>query len=135
MDPSQTVSLQRRSNSLYSGGTADVDQKPLVEDFKAGAEAARQSLWRGWKEGIVGVAKKLYLGYQHDEVRGGVGGAALGAVNALVKPIAGTLSSMTGLERGTYASIHKATADKEEEKMSVASNTRGLVLNSLPAEE
>ncbi len=89
----------------------------------------------GWKDGITGVVKEPYIGYQRDGLWGGVGGALLGTVNVLVKPVAGTLSSITWLGRGTYASVHKVVTNHETDGISNLTKTLEFPLVSLTNDE
>ena len=82
-----------------------------VTGFKSGVKAARQSLWYGWKDGVTGIVKEPLAGYKRHGTWGGAGGALLGTVNVLVKPATATLSSITWLSRGTYATLRKAVKD------------------------
>ncbi|CAF3767725.1 unnamed protein product [Adineta steineri] len=97
-----------------------------VEDFKSGAEAAKKSLWFGLKDGITGLIKEPSVGYQRHGILGGVGGVVLATVNVFVKPIAGTLSSITWLGRGTYASVKNAMTTGSADRVSTAIKTLGF---------
>lgn len=82
-----------------------------VTGFKSGLKAARQSLWHGWKDGVTGIVKEPLAGYKRHGTLGGAGGALLGTVNVVVKPATATLSSISWLGRGTYATLRKAVKD------------------------
>ncbi|CAF4370313.1 unnamed protein product, partial [Adineta steineri] len=56
----------------------------------------------------------------------GVGGVVLATVNVFVKPIAGTLSSITWLGRGTYASVKNAMTTGSADRISTAIKTLGF---------
>jgi hypothetical protein len=92
-------------------------------------------LLHGWKDGITGIVKEPHIGYQRDGIWGGVGGALLGTVNALVKPVAGTLSSITWLGRGTYASVHKAVTIHTTDGISNSTKTLEFPLGSSTNDE
>ena len=82
--------------------------QPRVTDFKSGAKAAGSRLWNGWRDGITGIVTQPRAGYERHGALGGAAGGLVGTVNMAVKPSVGTLSSLTWLGRGTYASVKKA---------------------------
>lgn len=90
-------------------------QRPLVTDFKSGAKAAGLSLLNGWKDGVTGIVKQPRIGYQRHGVLGGAAGSLIATVNIAVKPAVATLSSITWLSRGTYASVKKAVETYKNE--------------------
>ncbi|CAF1105142.1 unnamed protein product [Rotaria sordida] len=97
-----------RVTSLYDPySSPKVRQRPRVTDFKSGAKAARLSLWNGWKDGVTGIVKQPRAGYERHGVLGGAAGSLIATVNMAMKPTVGTLSSITWLSRGTYASVRK----------------------------
>ncbi|UJR08606.1 hypothetical protein I4U23_012865 [Adineta vaga] len=116
-----------RVPSLYDPYSEPSTYKPhRVTGFKSGVKVARQSLWYGWKDGVTGIVKEPFVGYKRHGILGGAGGALLGTVNVLVKPTTATLSSVTWLSRGTYATVKKAvkncdTSKKNTENKSTAS--------------
>lgn len=81
--------------------------RPRVTDFKSGAKVAGSRLWNGWKDGITGIVTQPRAGYERHGALGGAAGGLMGTVNMAVKPSVGTLSSLTWLGRGTYASVKK----------------------------
>ncbi|CAF1213213.1 unnamed protein product [Rotaria sordida] len=81
--------------------------RPRVTDFKSGAQAAGQALWNGWKDGVTGIIKQPRVGYERHGVLGGAAGSLIATINMGMKPAVGTLSSLTWLSRGTYASVRK----------------------------
>lgn len=85
---------------------SNVDERPYVTDFKSGIKAAEFSLEHGWKDAVTGLVKTPRIGYRRDGLLGGAAGALMATANALIKPAAGSLASVTWLGRGMYASIH-----------------------------
>ncbi|CAF1234226.1 unnamed protein product [Rotaria sp. Silwood1] len=96
-------------------------QRPRVTDFKSGAKAAGLSLWNGWKDGVTGIVKQPRAGYERHGVLGGAAGSLIATVNIAVKPAVGTLSSITWLSRGTYASVRKAVETYRNEGRRISS--------------
>ncbi|CAF2683629.1 unnamed protein product [Rotaria sp. Silwood2] len=92
----------------YSNPKVHQRQRPRVTDFKSGAKAAGLSLWNGWKDGVTGIVKQPRVGYERHGVLGGAAGSLIATVNIAIKPAVGTLSSVTWISRGTYASVRKA---------------------------
>ncbi|CAF3156855.1 unnamed protein product [Rotaria sp. Silwood2] len=82
--------------------------RPRVTDFKSDAKAAGLALWNGWKDGMTGIIRQPRAGYQRYGVLGGAAGTLIATVNIGMKPAVGTMSSLTWLSRGTYASVRKA---------------------------
>ncbi|CAF2655037.1 unnamed protein product [Rotaria sp. Silwood2] len=87
---------------------AQTRPRPRVTDFKSGAKAAGLALWNGWKDGMTGIVRQPRAGYQRHGVLGGAAGTLIATVNIGMKPAVGTMSSLTWLSRGTYASVRKA---------------------------
>jgi hypothetical protein len=81
----------------------DKRKRPQVEGFTSGARAAEHSIWYGFKDGVTGLVIKPRTGYQRHGVLGGAAGAAVAIPNIVIKPVAGTLASLTWLGRGIYA--------------------------------
>jgi len=81
------------------------EEFPPVVDFKSGVQAAGYSLGHGWKEGLTGFVKKPRVGYHRNGILGGATGAAIATANGIVKPLAGSLASVTWVGRGVYADI------------------------------
>lgn len=81
----------------------DERERPRVTGFRSGAQAAGQSLWYGFKDGVAGLVNKPRAGYHRDGLLGVAAGAAVSIPNVVLKPITGTLASLTWLSRGVYA--------------------------------
>jgi hypothetical protein len=81
----------------------DKRKRPHVQDFCSGAKAAENSIWYGFKDGVTGLVNKPRAGYKRHGVKGGAAGAAVAIPNIVIKPVAGTLASLTWLGRGIYA--------------------------------
>lgn len=96
--------------------------RPRVTDFKSGAVAAGQALWNGWKEGFTGIVTQPRKGYAKHGKLGGAAGTLIATVNMAVKPAIGTLSSITWLSRGTYASVVKAVEAYQQEGRRISPN-------------
>ena len=102
-----TDSLERLSKLYDPYADYDQRERPDVNSFKSGAKAAGNSIWHGLKDGVSGLVKTPRTGYQKDGLQGGIAGAAVAIPNAVIKPIAGTLASLTWLSRGAYAQAKK----------------------------
>ncbi|CAF3658202.1 unnamed protein product [Rotaria sp. Silwood1] len=87
---------------------AKAHPRPRVTNFKSGAKAAGLALWNGWKDGMTGIVRQPRAGYQRHGALGGAAGTLIATVNIGMKPAVGTMSSLTWLSRGTYASVRKA---------------------------
>ncbi|CAF0894317.1 unnamed protein product [Adineta steineri] len=100
-------------------------ERPVVTNFETGVHAAILSLYHGWKEGIIDIVHTPTIGYERQGRLGGVAGAFIGLANGIVKPVAGTFSSLTWFCRGIYAHIkNNALTDKGLESSPV--HTLGL---------
>jgi hypothetical protein len=87
--------------------------------------AAILSVYHGWNDGISDIMNTPRIGYQRHGRLGGVAGTLVAVANGIIKPLVGTLSAVTWLCRGVYASVNKiALADEGEEASAV--NTIGL---------
>ncbi|CAF0766430.1 unnamed protein product [Adineta ricciae] len=82
---------------------SDKRKRPQVADFNSGARAAEHSIWHGFKDGVTGLVNKPRTGYERHGVLGGAAGAAVAIPNVIIKPVVGTLASLTWLGRGIYA--------------------------------
>ncbi|CAF1422621.1 unnamed protein product [Rotaria sp. Silwood1] len=89
--------------------------RPIVIDFKSGAKAAGLTLWNGWKEGVTGVITQPRAGYKRHGIVGGVAGSLIATVNIWMKPGLSTLSSLTWLSRGVYASVENVLENYKKE--------------------
>ena len=87
-------------------------QRPHVGDLASGAKAAEKSLLHGIKDGVTGLVNTPRAGYQRHGVLGGAAGAAVAIPNVVIKPVAGTLASITWLGRGLYAEAKQRTRRK-----------------------
>ena len=92
---------------------SDKHKRPQVDDIQSGAKAAGDSVWHGFKDGVTGLVNKPLTGFERDGIRGGAAGAAVAVPNIIIKPIAGTLASLTWLSRGVYAEVKNLTHKKD----------------------
>ena len=122
---------------------ADVDEhdRPQITGFRSGAKAAGNSIWYGFKDGVTGLVNKPRAGYHRDGIRGVAAGAVVSVPNMIIKPIAGTLASITWLSRGVYEGAkhlthrHEAKDDTEVKLASAKGHRRsssGPMNNSIP---
>jgi hypothetical protein len=107
---------------------SDIDKRkrPQVEDFSSGARAAENSIWHGFKDGVTGLVNKPRAGYQRHGVLGGAAGATVAIPNLVIKPVVGTLASLTWLGRGIYAQAKYLTQQKDsksDKRLSVLNTT------------
>jgi hypothetical protein len=82
--------------------------------------------------------KKPSVGYQRHGALGVVAGSLIASVNIAVKPTVGTLSSITWLSRGTYASVRNTLETYKNEGRHISSklfDTASLVKCSEQLEE
>jgi len=106
----------------------DKRKRPQVEGFSSGARAAEHSIWHGFKDGFTGLVNKPRTGYQRHGVLGGAAGAAVAIPNIVIKPVVGTLASLTWLGRGIYAEAKHYTHQKSsnlDNRLSVLSLAGG----------
>jgi hypothetical protein len=121
----EVTDILERLPKLYDP-YADLDKhkRPYVEDFSSGARAAENSIWHGFKDGVTGLVNKPRTGYQRHGVLGGAAGAAVAIPNIVIKPVVGTLASLTWLGRGIYAEAKQLTNNKNsnsDDRLSVLS--------------
>ncbi|CAF4122898.1 unnamed protein product, partial [Rotaria sordida] len=83
--------------------------RPYVVDFNTGINTAISALVDGWKDGITDIVTKPRTGYERHGKLGSVAGLLIGVANGLLKPVVGTLSSLTWLCRGISANIKNQT--------------------------
>ena len=102
----------------------DKRKRPHVADFSSGARAAEHSIWHGFKDGVTGIVTKPRAGYERHGVLGGAAGAAVAIPNIVIKPVVGTLASLTWLGRGMYAETKHLSHRKDSN-----SNNRLSVLS------
>ena len=102
----------------------DKRKRPHIDGFSSGARAAEHSIWHGFKDGITGLLNKPRIGYERHGVIGGAAGAAVAIPNVVIKPVVGTLASLTWLGRGIYAQgrhFVEQRNSKSEDRLSVLS--------------
>ena len=103
--------------------------RPYVTDFESGASAAILGVYYGWLDGINDLKNTPRIAYERHGPLGGVAGTLIALANGLLKPLVGTLSSVTWLCRGLYASVNNPMLnDKDDEANTV--NTLGLSSSS-----
>ena len=111
--------------SLYDPyADSDRRQRPQVENLSSGAKAAERSIRHGFRDGFTGLVNKPRTGYQRDGVLGAAAGAAVAIPNIVIKPVVGTLASITWLGRGAYAEAKHFSRRKDsnpENRLSVLS--------------
>lgn len=109
---------------IYSD--CDQRQRPYVESFSAGAKAAQRSIRYGFQDGIAGIVTKPKTGFERHGVIGGAAGAFVAIPNIVVKPVVGTLASITWLGRGIYAEAknysHRKGSDSEDRSYMMSSH-------------
>ncbi|CAF2766344.1 unnamed protein product [Rotaria sp. Silwood2] len=107
----EMTDILSRVPSLYDPySKLDVHERPCVTDFKSGVKAAGLSIKHGWKDGITG---KPRVGYHRHGILGGETGALVATANGFVKPLVGSLTLVTWLGRGMYASMQKKNNNKK----------------------
>ncbi len=98
-------------------------------DFKTGVHAAVLTLIHGWKDGYTDLVTTPRIGYERHGKLGGIAGTFVGLVNSILKPVTGTLASLTWFCRGIYANVNnESLIDKGTESCTV--NTLGLDTSS-----
>jgi hypothetical protein len=103
----------------------ELRSRPYVVDFESGVSAAILSVYHGWIDAINDLKNTPRIGYERHGPLGGVFGTLITLMNGLLKPLVGTLSSVTWLCRGLYASVNNPMLDNKDEETSAA-NTLGL---------
>ncbi|CAF0983991.1 unnamed protein product [Rotaria sordida] len=111
-----TDTLERLPNIYHHYSYAEQHERAQVNNFQSGMKAAGHSLWYGFKDGITGLVKNPQVGYHHDGIRGVATGTALAIPNLVLKPIAGTLASITWLSRGVYAQATELSEQKKNKR-------------------
>jgi hypothetical protein len=92
--------------------------------------AAILAVYYGWIDGINDLMNTPRIGYERHGPLGGVAATLIALTNSLLKPLVGTLSSITWFCRGVYASVHNPVLDDNDEETSAA-NTLGLNSSAL----
>jgi sterol 3beta-glucosyltransferase len=121
-----TDALERLPKLYDPYSDSDAHKRPQVDDFQSGAKAAGQAVWYGIKDGVTGLINKPRTGFQRDGILGGAAGVAVAVPNIIIKPIAGTLASITWLSRGVYAEAKTLKQNKDSSssnRLSVLSPT------------
>ena len=108
-----TDALERLPTLYDPYSDSDKRKRPQVDDLQSGAKAAGQAVWHGFKDGVAGLITKPRAGFERDGILGGAAGAAVAIPNIILKPIAGTLASVTWLSRGVYAEARNLAKAKE----------------------
>ena len=80
-------------------------------------------------DGINDLVNTPRIGYERHGSLGGIAGTLIALTNGLLKPLVGTLSSITWLCRGLYASVNNPMLAEQEDEAS-AINTLGLDISS-----
>ncbi|CAF0991068.1 unnamed protein product [Rotaria sordida] len=121
-----TDALERLPKLYDPYSDCDEHQRPQVDDFQSGAKAAGHSVLQGFKDGITGFVNKPRTGFQRHGILGGAAGAAIAIPNSIIKPVAGTLASITWLSRGVYAEAkhlkHRNDSDSNNTLLSLSPN-------------
>jgi hypothetical protein len=87
------------------------------------------ALVHGWKDGFTDLVNTPRLGYERHGKLGVIAGTFVGLANGILKPVVGTLSSLTWFCRGIYANVNNETlVDKGVEACTI--NTLGLDTSS-----
>ena len=111
-----TDTLERLPNVYNHFSYAEQHQQTQVKNFQTGIKAAGNALLYGFKDAITGLVTNPHAGYQHDGIRGVATGAALAIPNLVLKPIAGTLASITWLSRGVYAQATRLSEERKDRR-------------------
>jgi sterol 3beta-glucosyltransferase len=111
-----TDTLERLPNVYHRYSYDEQRERAQVNNFQSGMKAAGNSLWYGFKDGITGLVKNPQVGYHHDGIRGVATGTALAIPNLVLKPITGTLASITWLSRGVYAQATQSSEQKKDKR-------------------
>jgi hypothetical protein len=99
--------------------------RPYVIDFKTGVHAAVLALTHGWKDGYTDLVSTPRIAYERHGKLGGIAGTFIGLANSILKPVTGTLASLTWFCRGIYANVNnESLIDKGTESCTI--NTLGL---------
>jgi hypothetical protein len=67
------------------------------------------ALVHGWKDGFTDLVNTPRLGYERHGKLGVIAGTFVGLANGILKPVVGTLSSLTWFCRGIYANVNNET--------------------------
>ncbi|CAF1106454.1 unnamed protein product [Adineta ricciae] len=108
----------------------ELRSRPYVVDFNSGVNAAILAVYYGWTDGVKELLETPRIGYGRHGPIGGAAGTLIGLVNGLLKPVVGTLSSLTWLCRGFYASFNNSLLNNKDDEADVA-NTIDLDLSTL----
>lgn len=86
-------------------------------------------VYYGWLDGINDLKNTPRIAYERHGPLGGVAGTLIALANGVLKPLVGTLSSVTWLCRGLYASVNNPMLNDEDDEANPA-NTLGLSSSS-----
>ena len=112
-----TDTLERLPNVYNRYSYAEQHERAQVNNVRSGIKAAGNSILHGFKDGITGLVKSPRAGYEHDGIRGVATGAALAIPNLVLKPIAGTLASITWIGRGVYAQATQLSERRQNRRV------------------
>ncbi|CAF1365553.1 unnamed protein product [Adineta ricciae] len=108
---------------------SSTSSRPYVVDFDTGFYEAILALIRGWRNGLTDIVNTPRIGYERHGRLGGIAGTLIGIANVVIKPVAGTLASLTWFCRGIYANANnRALVDKGLEALPM--HTLGLKSSS-----
>lgn len=100
--------------------------RPYIADLDSGIDAALLSLYHGWYDGMTSLMHIPRTAYERHGKWGGIAGTAIAVVNTVVKPFAGTLSSITWLCRGFAASVNQWLLNDGEDEEALIENTLNI---------
>lgn len=98
------MNINRRISIIFS--VSELRHRPYVIDFESGINAAILGIYYGWIDGINDLKNTPRIAYERHGTLGGIAGTLIAVANSILKPLVGTLSTMTWLCRGLYASIN-----------------------------
>ena len=107
--------------------------RPYIADFDSGIDAALLSLYHGWHDGMTSLMHIPRAAYERHGTLGGIAGTAIAVVNTVVKPFAGTLSSITWFCRGFASSVNQWLLNDGEDEEALIENTLNIDSTMLDA--
>ena len=104
-------SIRRVVKYVCSFSDCEPRCRPRISNFESGADAAILSLHDGWTDCFKDFVSTTSIGRQRHGQVGFVVGTLVAVVNCILKPLSGTLSSLTWLCRGICTDIDPCSPD------------------------
>lgn len=103
-----------RLYDLYNNEEDKKERK--VTNLVSGAQEAGRVVWSGFSSAVTDMFTKPKAGFEREGVAGLAKGTISAVPNIIIKPLGGTLASVTWLSRGVYAQAMSLTGNSSGQK-------------------